>query len=342
LEKLVRAGVGTVEAVDPDSYGDESFLTQPIDAHQPGQPKAWVQAARASASNPSGVVRAAVGYAQDLTLRDVRRADVLIVAGDNGDLPLWACRMAAALGKPVVQGAVYGETASAIVRGYGLTDPEASCARCGLSQRELSERKNRFMCDPFTMRQTGAEPTRTLPTICAVAGELLANEAIKWITGGEHLALSGAEFTLSLWTYRSMITELPRNMTCRLPHQRWELLDLEQSADEVTPSMLADRVGIAHDPTLLQMKSEIPWISFTVCSACEHRNSVRRFARWGSEIGHCRCGEPLTAGTSGAHSVVPLDDLRACWETSVADIGLTAGEAVAMLREDDWVYFFTR
>lgn len=339
IEQLARAGVGEIIAVDPDDYGEESFLTQPIFWREGTQPKAWVQAARAHKGNPSGIIRAAIGHAQDLPLRILRRASVLVVAGDNLELPLWACRMAAALGKPVVHAAVHGETASAIVRGYALGDPAAACARCGLGLRELAAQKSRHGCDPSTLREAGAEPTRTMPVICNVAGQLAANETLKWITGSEHV-LQGEEYAFSLETCRAWRTERPRNAGCELPHQRWQTVDLAEPLDTVSPSSLAARLGVAGGPGLLQVRSEVPWISFAICPVCCRQTTVRRFARLGSEVGRCDCGQPLPAGPQGARSVVPLADLQACWDCSFADLGLLDCEAVGMMAEDEWFYFF--
>lgn len=341
LGQLVRTGVGEVFCVDSDHYGEESFLTQAIPWRQRSQSKAWVQAALAHDANPSVVIRAAVGFAQDLPLSVLRRATVLVVAGDNLELPIWTCQGAAALGKPVVQAAVYPETSTAIVRGYDLTDPAAACARCGLSRLELNARKNRYGCDPFTLRETGKEPTRTVPTICGLAAQLAANEALKWLTGGEQHALRGEEFAFSLLTYRGWRTELPRSETCELPHRRWELVDLDAPFRNVTPSMLAARLGLTGDPGKLQVRSEIPWISMAICGDCGRHNAVRRFARLGSAVGQCRCGGQLSAGPRGARTVVPLDDLRACWDRSIAALGLPDSLAIGMMPEEDWVYFFS-
>lgn len=340
FEQLARSGIGEIVGVDPDSYSEESFLTQPIPWSQRAGPKAPVQAARAHKANPSGVVHSVIGHAQDLPLRVLRRAAVLVCAGDNLELPLWACRVGAALGLPVVQAAVHGETASAFVRGYGLVDALAACARCGLGPGEVSAQRSRYGCDPGTLRKAGNEPTRTLPTICGLAAQFAANEALKWVTGNGQHALNGEEYAISLWTYRSWRTELPRNPDCELPHCRWELQDLADHWDAVTPSTIAKQLGATCDSGTLQVRSEIPWISYTFCPECCLRHAVRRFARIGSVVGRCKCGQTLRAGPQGAHSVIPLDDLRACWDHSFAELGLQPSEAVGMMPEEQWVYFF--
>ena len=188
FEALARSGVGTLLGVDPDRYGPESFLTQPSAWADRGRPKAWVQGRRAQAANPAVRVRTAIGYAQQVPLWILRSASVLLVAGDSAELPRWVARRAAALGRPMVQAAVHGETGLAIVRGYALRDPRAACPGCGAGEADRV-RRDEAGCDPSTMRRAGQLATRTQPTICGLAGQLLANEALKWLAGLEAYAL---------------------------------------------------------------------------------------------------------------------------------------------------------
>ncbi len=337
---LVQSGVGAIDAVDPDSYGSDSFLTQTSTWKDAGQPKAIVQRNNAADLNPAVRIRTAVGPAQHVRLRDLRLADLFLIAGDNLAVALWCGSRAAGLGKPMVQAAVHGETASAIVRGYDLRDGEGACPRCGLSQQELQHQSVRHGCDVGATVPLAKESTRTQPTICNVAGAMAASEAIKWLTGNEDLALRGEEALVSTLAFQSWRTALRRDSQCAQPHRKWELVDLETEAHETSLRDIVEHDGPRPDE-IPQIRSELDWISFTFCSACQQRADVRRFARLDAVVGRCDCGEPLKPVPQGAHSIVPPQDLRACWEKPLSEIGITAGEAVGLRRDETWHYFFT-
>jgi molybdopterin/thiamine biosynthesis adenylyltransferase len=338
LQGAARHQVGTLIVVDPDSYGIESRLTQPCLPDDTGRPKAWTQGERAHAINPAADVWAAVGFAQELPYAVVRQAQVIAAAGDNRELMVWAAQLAAGLGKPLVQGAVDGASWTAIVRGYGLTDPEAACPACGMSRAERSDLSSRYGCDPSRVRLQGRQPTRTLPVVCATAGNLALGEALKWLLGLERHALAGAELACCLLTHRSYRTTLPRNPRCPGRHRRWGQADIAEPPSEVTLSMLAARLGLSADG--LQVRSDMPWISFALCPACGARNEVRRFARLMEPVGRCRCGAELIAGPLGRRSVLPADDLRVSWGAPLEEIGLGPGSAVGFSDGEDWTYCF--
>jgi molybdopterin/thiamine biosynthesis adenylyltransferase len=338
---LAQSGIGDLDLVDPDSYGTTSFMTQPTSYQHRGHPKALVQGERAQRINPACRVRAAVSQAQDLLLRDLRKPDLFLVAGDNLSLLIWAGRMAVALGKPLIQAAVHGETGSAFVRSYSLRDASSACPMCGMSERELSDQEGRFGCDIDTSRPTNTEATRTIPAICQAAGIFAATEAIKWLAGRHDLAIRGEELVCSMFAYQTWRTELPRNPVCRLPHAQWQLEDLPAAANQTTLGCLAGELGMNQFQKSAQVRSEIPWVSFTFCGSCGRKASVLRFARVGSAVGRCRCDAPLTPVPQGLRSVIPSADLMSCWDKPIASLGIESGEPIGILRGAEWVYFFT-
>ena len=340
FQALSRAGVGTLVGVDPDDLGPESYLTQPSLAYQAGQVKAWVQGAAAHNANPAVVVRTAQGYAQHVPLGELRQADVLVVTTDSAEATVWAGAMATALSKPLVQGAVHPETATAIVRGYDLRDAASSCPACSMGNQEWQNLKSVEGCDPYKARRMGGQPTRTVPTICATAGQLTAHEALKWLCGLEEVALRGEEFSHSLLAHRTWRTTLPRSETCRLPHRAWELIDTGEARGATTLRMLARQMGYNERPGLLQVRSEIPWASVAACDQCGRWIRIQRFARMEARLDRCNCGGWLPAVPAGIREVVPADDLADVWETPLEQLGLEDGAAVGMSEEDDWTYFF--
>ncbi|MBT6486164.1 MAG: hypothetical protein HOK71_16075, partial [Planctomycetaceae bacterium] len=159
---LGRVGVGTLQGFDFDRYESESWLTQPADAADAGRLKAEVQGMRAHAASAGGRVLTAVGFAQDIPWWVLRKSDLLLVAGDNLEVLVWAGNMACALGIPLLQGAVHGETWTAFVRAYDFRDPDVPCPACAFGRIDWSNQKSRQGCDPGTMRAQGIESTRTL------------------------------------------------------------------------------------------------------------------------------------------------------------------------------------
>ncbi len=125
---LARIGVGKLIGIDPGRYREDSWRTQPALPEHAGQAKARVQGLRARRHNPAGQVWAAIGRAQDLPLSLLREVDVIVTAGDNLELPVWAGNMAAALGKKaLVQGAVHGPTWTALCRTFNLASAASPC-----------------------------------------------------------------------------------------------------------------------------------------------------------------------------------------------------------------------
>jgi molybdopterin/thiamine biosynthesis adenylyltransferase len=338
VQMLAQCGVGTIDVVDPDSFGPESFLTQRSFWTDVGRPKAVVHAERCRHINPAVRVRAFVGFAQDVLLRELRKADLFLVCGDNLALPIWAARAAVALRKIVIQGAVYGEFGNAIVRAYDLRDPSGTCPMCGLHPTELQNQYvNRGRCSLDGQRTTGAPPTRTLPTICTAAGAMAANEALKWLTGHED-ALHGGECQFSLLTYASCPTMVPRDDKCNLPHEAWTLADMPAGPHQTTMAELAAQLAGPRDPGSVQVQSEIPWVGATICS-CGREHAVRRFGRRGVPLGRCDCGATLTTARQ-ENTIVPLADLRVSWERPLAELGLGGGEVICLTNDGQWTCFF--
>jgi molybdopterin/thiamine biosynthesis adenylyltransferase len=335
FEQLARLGVGRLYGFDPDRYGEASWLTQPSLAKQEGRLKAEVQGRRAAEANPFAHVATAAAFAQDVPLAVLRQADVIVVAGDNLEILVWAAEYAAGLGKPIVQGAVHGPTQQAIVRGFDLSDSDAVCPCCLIGEHEWSRTTSRIGCDPGRLKLQGLEPTQTLPHVCATAGQMAAGEVIKWLLGKTDAALSGAEVQFNLSGYRSLRTTFTRKENCRGPHQRWRIVEVEQSPQEVTWATL---VNGKRDARLL-VKAEIPWITRGACWSCGKVQPVRRFSRLGRKVARCACGGMVWADLEGRRSIIPSDDFPEIWEKPLAKLGLRPGDSLAICDDEDWTWF---
>lgn len=261
-----------------------------------------------------------------------------MATGDNVALPVRLGQIAAGLGIPLLQGAVFGEKWLALVRGYGLGDPDAPCPSCHLSALERATATHRAGCDP--QHHAGPGPrTVTLPHVCRTAAQMVIGEILKWLLETETDPLRDQEVSYCLLTHRVWRTRYSKNPTCR--HQRWRLADLPDGPESTTLSTLAELVPETADGAgLLQVRGEIPFASFTLCDECQRRVPVRRFARPGAALGRCRCGAPLTTLPQGLRSVIPQDDLGQCRELPLAELGVQPGEAIGLSYTEPWNCFF--
>lgn len=348
FEQLARMGVGRLYGFDPDRYGPESWLTQPSLADQQGERKAVVQGRRAALANPWAEVATAAAFAQDAPLAVLHEADVIVLAGDNLELLVWAGEYAAGLGKVVVQGAVHGASQTVCVRGFNLADAHAICPTCLVGEQEWSHTTSRLGCDPATGRLQGRQPTQTSPHVCAAAGQLAAGEVVKWLLGQRELVLDGAEAQYNLLGHRAFRTILPPKESCRGPHRRWRVEKWRRPAREIALADLASSIAAEQDEkpiacaggeTRWLAKAELPWITRASCGNCGAVKRVRRFSRLGRKLARCRCGGAFWADLEGRRTTIPGDDLSDVWRTPLARLGLRAGDAVALCRDEHWTWF---
>jgi molybdopterin/thiamine biosynthesis adenylyltransferase len=340
LAQCARLGIGTLIAVDCDAYTNDSVLTQPALAEHITQPKAFVQGALAHAIHPRGTIHAAAGNAQELPLALLRRADVIVSAGDNLELLVWAGVMGRALNKIVIQGAVHGETATALVRTF-VPGLETACPGCMLNSGEWNRLDSRFGCDLQTSRRENIEPTRTAPAVSATAAQMVVGELPKWLLGGGDQALRGEEVAYAMFGHRLWRTTLPYNPRCRCPHACWNVIDVEQHPRDVSLAELVGRMGGAPcgESNGFLVKSELPWINVAQCALCKRTQGVRRFDRVGRVLGACGCGGELVAQRSGLTSI-PLEEWSACVCLPLSELGIDRSSALGIGSDDGWTYFF--
>jgi molybdopterin/thiamine biosynthesis adenylyltransferase len=336
FEALARFGVGTLYGVDPDRLDGASFLTQATLWREAGRFKADVFGRRAARINPLVRVRTAVGLAQSVPLGLLRAAEVWVAAGDNRELPAWLGRMAARLGKVVIQGAVDPESLAAIVRVFDLRDANAPCPGCRFTSSEWGSLRAVEGCAGLPE----GESTRALPTVCGMAAAMAATEAIKRLVGLADVALSGEEYVHSLLTHRGYRTKYERNAECRSPHDRWAQQDVATGADRTTLGMLAATLGIGGPSWEVQASGERPWLSFALCDGCGGATPVRRFVAPGTSVGECTCGARLAASPQGCYRTIPFNDALEVWDRPLAGLGVEPGGAVSLTRGDEGHYFF--
>ena len=210
VQELARLGIGRIYGIDGDRYGRDSWLTQPIRRLlDRRRSKAFVQGALGNAINPGCEIWTLRGLAQDVPLWIYRRADIIIVSGDNLELSVWIGNVAQALGKDLIELAVFGESLTAFVRRFDLSNPESPCPSCLMSNAEWQSVKTRHGCDAGVLRGVGQQPTRTQPMTCALAAQLGVAETLKALTGVvREQRLSNEELFYSMASHQVVRTAL--------------------------------------------------------------------------------------------------------------------------------------
>lgn len=336
LEHLARAGVGTIWLVDPARYRPTSFLTQPIEAACAGQPKAWVQGARAHRIQPAVTIIAGLGYIEDVPWSILYAADVWIAAGDSELVPRYLGGFVKKFSRRMIQASVFGPTSTAIVRGYSA-DPRTACPLCDFDPAaELSEAPG-GSCDPMLAAPTVAPPTRTQSTVCALAGTLGAHEALTALGGHDQLLLDGEELVHCLSSHRVMRSTLAVADDCIGEHAPADLVRWDGDWDETTPAMLAAELDLDVS-TPIPIQSELPWVTTGSCITCGKVQPVRRFGRLGADVGRCECGEVVRPLPRGLRDTTPARDAAYCWNRPLGQLGLPADRGVALRDGNRSVY----
>ena len=348
LRTLAQLGVGTIIVCDMDTYDLKSHWTQPVEPGHDGESKVLVQASAAHRINPHIRIIAIHGFAQDLPLCIARAADLFVLAGDNLELVVHVSQLAMGLGKPLFEAAVMGESLTAHLRRYDLSEPTSVCPACAMSENEWANLKSRLGCSGSQTKLPSNQPTRTSPALCGVAAHMAACEVSKEFTR-DAPRLGGEDVTYCLASHQLYRTKLPRSGRCRLAHRAWRTVEITEPPTQTTLRSIVERCtsnGPTSDgPTSdgpVQCKAEIPWMHEVRCPSpsCGDLVPVRRFARLGADLGACHCGERLTASALGQRSVLPASDLEHCLDMPLAKLGLGSGDSIAVSTSGDWTYCF--
>ena len=198
LEGLVRAGVGHIKVIDADVFNDTNLNRQIIATVKTiGQPKAIVAIERARSINPDIDISAEMEFVSEDTLPSLlsKKPDVLVDAIDTIQHKVSLLRYAAT--HDIVtyssMGAALHMDAEKIrianIMGTKVC-PLASSIRCKLRDVDTkhitcvySEEKPIHV--DMDRDEHGKSILGSLPTIPAIFGMILANEAIKHIIGSK-------------------------------------------------------------------------------------------------------------------------------------------------------------
>ena len=333
-DTLARLGCG-LTVVDPDQFGPDSFRTQACDADDWGRDKVGVIARRLRRAHSAAPLAAVRAFVQEVPWQFLAQSDALLSCGDNLQMVVWLGRMAAALGKPLLQAAVDGESFSAILRRWDLRGPEVACPACAMGAADWNGLSIRRGCDLKTLHTGAGVPTQTPPFVCATAGQMLAAEVTKYLAGVD-LPSPSSEVIYCLHSHRTIATELVRKPDCRCPHEHWRVEYVAERPEQISLATLLQRSPF-HLRTGwrgLEVWGESSWCHVTECAGCERRVPVRRFARPADTVGRCECGTELTATPLSLRRAIPAQDLQQRAGDALSEVGLLSGRGV-VFRDGD-------
>ncbi len=342
MERLAQSGIGHLVGADPDSYETASCWTQPCSLSDVGRSKARVQGERAKAAGPNASILTWSGIAQNLPYQLLWDADAWVAAADNLEVLVWAGVLAAGMGKPLFQGAVFGEQWLAVIRHWDLRFADHPCPGCQLSRQEWSQQRSRMGCDPGLKTLHPTQPTRTLPSVCGLAAEMLSCKVLSHVLGRDPPLTAAEECLFPAASGRFFTTLLERNSNCRCPHQSWHRMDIAASPSSLTLEDLVEHLGSRAARRLgtpkLQIRAELPWFHQAVDSA-GHLVPTQRFAHWGT------CWEQaegfVTTTPGGMASTLTAADVRQARAKTLAQLGLPSGYGIAIEFEDQLTWLFT-
>jgi molybdopterin/thiamine biosynthesis adenylyltransferase len=248
-EFLARLAIQALWLVDSKVFKRESLLTHAIGAAEVGQPKAPAIGRRCKELSPGTRVWAFDGPVQTLPLDALADADVVVLASDNLPCEVEVGQRCLHLSRPLVQGAVHGETLTAVVRFFGAAS--GPCPRCLFGEDELAALRNdsRFSCEPSGVAAAPqpAVPTLSLNALCSLAADLVTLQLVK------HALRLGAPVHDSLlefnaFSHRSVLTPIRRNPACACDHQPWRILSSTRPLAESSPALLFAQAGCDDQP----------------------------------------------------------------------------------------------
>ena len=341
-EALARLGPRSVCLVDPARYKPESVLTHcSIGADEIGLPKVEVVGRRLKAAAPRTRILIFEGPFEALPIGVAAHANLWILASDNLRAELRVSEAALQLGRPLIQGSVWGPGLIAQVRSLATRpDGAGPCLACGFTQTEWEQADagTIFSCagsaEPDRAWAPSQIPTRSIAPLCATAGALVSLEATRRLLGigdpqaSRQLQICGHDFSTT-------ITPLERRPDCPLEHRPLRLLPEREELGRRTPRELLERAGYAGSE-LHRVTLNLPGRRFAKLTACQcpTHEVLERFVSIDGSAGRCpRCQQERGIHPFYAMDEVPFAALGQRLDRSLASLGAAAPESVRVRGE---------
>jgi molybdopterin/thiamine biosynthesis adenylyltransferase len=337
IEFAAQMGINEIWICDPKKTKVESLLTHPIRVPELNKNKAELMARRAKGRSPGTRVRYFPGYFQELPPDALADADVVIIASDTISAEVAVAESCIRLGKPLIQGSVYGAALVAQTRLLlGSEDASGPCLCCSLSPGEWEDldRDTKFSCDGSKVSSASPgsatpEPTK-LPTVspphlCAQAATMVVGELLRHVLElGPRPEAGGRSITHAGFTGQTSETKLARNSGCVLEHSSWSVRASASALTQLTPRDLA-RIAGNSDADLRATSLRVHnhrFASLYTCG-CEPHSRFDRFIADGQSLDPCEaCGHPRDLHPLHSFAEIPFSALDKNVDRSLADLGV--------------------
>ncbi len=337
---LARSGVAGLCLVDPKRVKPESILTHDCVPGVIGQNKAVRTGRLCLTIQPALRVRVCTSAIQDTPLAALAETGIVVLATDNLPAEVETGRRCMMLGKALANGALYGNTLTAVVRFFGNVDADGPCPACLYGPREWREHDTttpHYSCDGSShdtaKSELSVQPTRSLSHLCALTADLTVNQIIRHTLGlGQPVADTMIEY--NGYTHGTLTVPLRRNPTCRCDHARYAVAHARRPLRHSVLGDLCRDAGVgAIAPDVVISLPGMEWIERAFC-VCGATVSVRRFAvRGHSSVGRCRvCHNTLTRHPLHVQSTPPAESLGAALNQPLGRLG--GGEAPYVVFRD--------
>jgi hypothetical protein len=230
--------------------------------------------------NPTMRVHVLVGRVEDLPIDAFEHVDLVIVATDNLAAELEVSRRCRQLGRPLLRAALHGESQTVHVFTHGNVCEDSPCVGCGYVREEweLLSQQIQFPCDGSASgdRRVSEQPTRSVPSLCALAADLALNQILRQVLGlGAAVADTALEFCGL--TNRSVTSPLKRHADCPCDHRRFRFVAPLDRLSQMSPAALAGAAGFREGASLVAFALDgFVWVRLGTC-ACPAPRVVNRF-----------------------------------------------------------------
>ncbi len=356
---LARLGIEVIWLVDPGRYDETANLvTQEITAADLNTAKATSTGEACKAISPDTRVLVYDGKVQDLNPVATADADVVFLATDNLAVEADVSSRFRALGIPLVQAAVHGETLVAQVRFVANATADGPCLLCGFGEDEWRHmnQSSVFSCsgandgdgtsDIANDANGATEHVQIMPTmstsfLCSLAADLALMQWARYVlTLGRPVADTLLQYCG--FTHQTTQAELASNKNCRCDHSVLQRIEAPRPLVECSPSELAGTAG--HDGGSLAGVSftldALSYVESAVCRCDSHQ--VDLFMTMGESLPSCgACGEAIVPQPFFTHRATPGHLLNARRDRPLRALGaeqatwavVRRGASGALIRE---------
>jgi molybdopterin/thiamine biosynthesis adenylyltransferase len=331
-------GVHRVIVIDRDAYEEKNLASQNIEPSDVGRPKAFVQARRLQAVNPTLEVTA-IGDAVENVPFGLLRSDVVLACLDSRAARRSVHYSTFRLGIPWIDAGVHAEERLARVNVY-LPGPGQPCWECGLDEHDYRTLEQRYPC----AGDATPRPTNAPSALGALAASLQALECQK-LLAGEHAELAvGRQVTIGVRAHRHFVTEFKPNPACRFDHEVWSVVPLAEGPEDLTAGRLfaLARGSLAESGLRLGVPQQA-FATGLACLACGKRAaiSLHLLGRLTTAEQTCAaCGARMrAAGFDVVEWLGEADLTPALRDAPLSRLGFRRGDVVSVAGSERTVHF---